>query len=168
MADSSVLNAHRKDPYKNYKFRILWDQKPVLGVSKIGSLKQTTEEIKHRAGGEAGVDHNLPDGASYEAITLERGITHDFEFGAWANKVQISEGDPSTDLADFKSELTLEVMNEKGQVAIRYFLHACRVSEFTTLPDLDANTNAVAIETLKLEVEGWERDADTTGPDESR
>ena len=70
-------------------------------------------------------------------------------------------------LAVEKKELTLEVMNEKGQVAMRYFLHACWVSEFTAMPDLDANANAVAIENMKIELEGWERDLDTTEPDEA-
>ena len=167
MANGFVVNAHRTDPYKNYKFRMLWDQKPVLGVSKVSALKRTTEVVKHRAGGENSIDHKSPGRTSYEAITLERGITHDLEFEAWANKVHTYEGDPSMALSEYKKECTLEVMNEKGQVAMRYFLHACWVSEFTAMPDLDANANAVAIENLKLELEGWERDVDTTEPDES-
>ena len=76
---------------------------------------------------------------------MERGITHDLEFESWANLVHTYEGDSLMDLAGYKKELTLEVMNEKGQVALRYFLHACWVSEYTAVPDLDANANAVAI-----------------------
>ena len=76
-------------------------------------------------------------------------------------------GDPGMDLVNYKKPLTLEVMNEKGHVAKRYFLHACWVSEYTAMPDLDANANAVAIETIKIELEGWERDTETKEPDES-
>src|SRR3954453_6371558 len=161
-----VVNATRVDPYKNFKFRVLWDGKTVLGVSKVGSLKRTTEVVKHRSGGENSHDHKSPGRSSFEAVTLERGVTHDAEFEKWANLVHQFNGDPLMDLAGYKKELTLEVMNEKNQVAKRYFLHACWVSEYSAMPDLDANANAVAIEHLKIELEGWERDLDTTEPSE--
>jgi phage tail-like protein len=167
MATGFVVNANRFDPYKNFKFQILWDNKPVMGVSKISALKRTTEVVKHRSGAENSIDHKSPGRTSYEAITLERGLTHDPEFEAWANKVHTYEGDGMMDLDGYKKELTLEMMNERGQVAYRYFLHACWVSEFTALPDLDANANAVAIENMKIELEGWERDLSTAEPDEA-
>lgn len=162
-----VVNTHRFDPYKNFKFRVIWDNKTVLGVSKASALKRTTEVVKHRSGGENSIDHKSPGRTSYEALTLERGLTHDPEFEAWANKIHSFAGDPLMDLAGYKKELTLEVMNEKGQVAKRYFLHACWVSEYTAMPDLDANANAVAIENIKIELEGWERDVDTAEPSEA-
>jgi len=167
MANGFVVNSHRFDPYKNFKFRVLWDNKAVLGVSKVSALKRSTEVVKHRSGGENSIDHKSPGRTSYEPITLERGLTHDPEFEAWANKVHTYAGDAAMDLAGYKKELTLEMMNEKGQVAFRYFLHACWVSEFTAMPDLDANANAVAIESMRLELEGFERDLSTTEPDES-
>lgn len=166
MANSFVVNVHRFDPYRNFKFRILWDNKPVLGASKVGALKRTTEFVKHRSGGENSSDHKSPGRTTYEGITVERCITHDTEFQTWANKIHTYAGDPAMDLAGYKKELILEVMNEKGQVALRYFLHACWVSEFTAVPDLDANANAVTIEHMKIELEGWERDTQTTEPDE--
>lgn len=167
MANGFVVNANRFDPYKNFKFRVSWENKPVLGVSKVSALKRTTEVVKHRSGGENSIDHKSPGRTSYEGITLERGLTHDPEFEAWANKVHTYEGDSVMDLANYKKELTLEVMNERGQVAFRYFLHSCWVSEYTSMPDLDANANAIAIENMKVELEGWERDPATTEPDEA-
>jgi len=167
MATGFVVNANRFDPYKNFKFQILWDNKPVMGVSKISALKRTTEVVKHRSGAENSIDHKSPGRTSYEAITLERGLTHDPEFEAWANRVHTYEGDGMMDLDGYKKELTIEMMNERGQVAYRYFLHACWVSEFTALPDMDANANAVAIENMKIELEGWERDLSTAEPDEA-
>ena len=166
MANGFVKNAHRYDPYKNFKFKVLWDGKPVLGVSKVSSLKRTTEVVKHRSGGDNSTDHKSPGRTTYDAITLERGITHDLEFEKWANMVHPYAGDAGMDLKNYKKELTLEVENERGQVALRYFLHGCWVSEFTAVPDLDANANAVAIESIKIELEGWERDPDTKEPDE--
>ena len=166
MASGFVKNVHRVDPYKNFKFRVIWDGRPVLGVSKVSALKRTTEVVKHRSGGDNSTDHKSPGRTSYEAITMDRGITHDIEFEKWANVVHPYSGDPGMDLANYKKDLTLEVMNEKGQVALRYFIYRCWVSEFQALPDLDANANAVAIEHLKIEIEGWERDIQTTEPDE--
>ena len=162
-----VVNATRVDPYKNFKFRVLWDGKAVLGVSKVGSLKRTTEVVKHRSGGQNSYDHKSPGRSTYDGLTLERGITHDVEFEKWANAVQSYAGDTAMDLAGYKKDLTLEVLNEKSQVALRYFLYRCWVSEFVTLPDLDANANAVAIEHIKIELEGWVRDVDTPEPNEA-
>ncbi len=160
-------NAHRTDPYKNFKFRVKnEDGKTVLGVSKVGPLKRTTEVVRHRDGNQNSHDSPSPGRTTYDGVTMERGITHDLEFERWANMVHPYAGDPAMDLVNYKQELTLEVMNEKGHVALRYFLHGCWASEFTAVPDFDANANAIAIESLKLEIEGWERDAGTTEPDE--
>ena len=161
-----VVNANRVDPYKNFKFRLSWDGRPVMGVSKVGALKRTTEVVKHRSGGDNSHDHKSPGRTSYESVTMERGLTHDLEFEKWANMVHTFDGDPAMDLAGYKKDLTLEVLNEKGQGAQRYHLYRCWVSEFTAVPDLDANANAVAIEHLKIELEGWMRDSDTPEPDE--
>lgn len=167
MAKGFVKNAKRFDPYKNFKFRILWDDRPVMGVSKVSALKRTTEVVKHRDGGDNSTDHKSPGRTSYEAITVERGLTHDPEFEAWANKVHPYSGDTAMDLAAYKKNLTLEMLNEKGHVVYRYFLYDCWVSEYTAIPDLDANANAVAIESLKIELEGWDRDRDTKEPNEA-
>jgi phage tail-like protein len=167
MAKGFVKNAKRVDPYKNFKFRILWDDKPVMGVSKVGALKRSTEVVKHRDGGDNSTDHKSPGRTSYDAITVERGITHDPEFEAWANKVHPYSGDTAMDLAAYKKNLTLEMMNEKGHVVYRYFLYDCWVSEYTAIPELNANANAVAIESLKIELEGWDRDRDTKEPNEA-
>jgi phage tail-like protein len=167
MAKGFIKNAKRLDPYKNFKFRILWDDKPVMGVSKVGALKRTTEVVKHRDGGDNSTDHKSPGRTSYDAITVERGLTHDPEFEAWANKVHPYSGDTAMDLAAYKKNLTLEMMNEKGHVVYRYFLYDCWVSEYTAMPELNANANAVSIESLKIELEGWDRDKDTKEPNEA-
>jgi phage tail-like protein len=167
MGKGFVKNAKRVDPYKNFKFRILWDDKPVMGVSKVGALKRTTEVVKHRDGGDNSTDHKSPGRTSYDAISVERGITHDPEFEAWANKVHPYSGDTAMDLAAYKKNLTLEMMNEKGHVVYRYFLYDCWVSEYNAIPELNANANAVAIESLKIELEGWDRDKDTKEPNEA-
>lgn len=161
-------NVHRFDPYKNFKFRVKWDGKYVAGVSKVSGLKRTTEVIKHREGGDPSSSRKSPGRTEYEAITLERGVTHDVEFERWANKVwNFGAGLGSeTSLKDFRKDLILEVYNEAGQLVLAYKVYRCWVSEYQPLPDLDANANAVAIQTLKLDNEGWERDYDVGEPTE--
>lgn len=161
-----TVNAHRYDPYKNFNFRVLLDGRVVLGVSKVSALKRTTEVVKHQSGGVNTFEYKSPGRTKYEAVTMERGVTHDREFEGWANRVYTYANDSATDLVNYKKDLTLEVLNLRGQVAIRYFLHGCWVSEFTAVPELDANNNGVAIESIKVEVEGWERDADLAEPNE--
>jgi phage tail-like protein len=167
MAQFSV-NARRLDPYKNFKFRVKWDGRYVAGVSKVGALKRSTEVVEHRNGGDPSTSRKSPGRSKYEAITLERGVTHDTEFEKWANKVwNFGSGlGKETSLKDFRKDLIIEMYNEAGQLAIAYKVYRCWVSEFQALPDLDANANAVAIQTLKLENEGWERDYDVTEPAE--
>lgn len=167
MAQFSV-NASRFDPYKNFKFRVKWDGRYVAGISKVGALKRSTELVEHREGGDPSTSRKSPGRNKYEAITLERGVTHDTEFEKWANKVwNFGSGlGAEVSLKDFRKDLIIEVYNEAGQLAIAYKVFRCWVSEYQALPDLDANANAVAIQTIKLENEGWERDYEVTEPTE--
>lgn len=163
-----TVNASRFDPYKNFKFRIKWDGNYVAGISKVSALKRTTEVVTHRDGGDPSSSRKGPGRTEFEALTLERGVTHDTEFEKWANRVWNWGSAPGSEvsLQDFRKDLILEVYNEAGQLALAYKVYRCWVSEFQALPELDANANAVAIQMLKLENEGWERDYDTTEPTE--
>ncbi|HET6856790.1 MAG TPA: phage tail protein [Streptomyces sp.] len=167
MADFTV-NSARFDPYKNFKFRVRWDGRYVAGASKVGALKRTTEVIPHRHGGDPSSSRKSPGRTEYEAITLERGVTHDSEFERWANKVwNYGSGlGAESSLRDFRKDVIIEVYNEAGQLALAYKVFRCWVSEFQALPELDANAGAVAIQTLKLENEGWERDYAVAEPSE--
>ncbi len=167
MAQFSV-NAQRFDPYKNFKFRVKWDGRYVAGISKVGALKRTIEAVPHREGGDPSTVRKSPGQASYEAVTLERGVTHDKDFEQWANKVwNYGSGlGAEVSLKDFRKDIIIELYNEAGQLAIAYKVYRCWPSEFQSLPELDASGNAVAIQTLKLENEGWERDYEAGEPSE--
>jgi phage tail-like protein len=157
-----VANPNRFDPYKNFKFRVKWGGRYVAGISKVGALKRSTELVEHREGGDPSTSRKSPGRTKYEAITLERGVSHDREFEAWANKVWNfgAAAGAESSLADFRKDIIIDVFNEAGQKVISYKVYRCWVSEYQALPDLDANANAVAIQTIKLENEGWERDID--------
>jgi phage tail-like protein len=163
-----TTNAARFDPYKNFKFRVKWDGRYVAGVSKMSALKRTTEVVTHRHGGDPSSSRKSPGRTEFEAVTLERCVTHDIDFEQWSNKVwNFGSGLGSeTSLQDFRKDVILEVYNEAGQLVIAYKIFRCWVSEYQAVPELDANANAVAIQTLKLENEGWERDYDVTEPTE--
>jgi phage tail-like protein len=163
-----TVNTTRVDPYKNFKFRVNWDGHPVAGLSKCSALKRTTEVVEHRNGGDPSTSIKSPGRTKFEAITLERGVTHDLVFEQWANKVWHfgAGGGAEVSLKDFRKDLIIEVYNEAGQLAVGYKVFRAWVSEFQALPDLDANANAVAIEHIKLENEGWQRDPDVPEPAE--
>ena len=162
------VNPRRFDPYKNFKFRVKWDGRYVAGVSKVSALKRSTEVVEHRDGGDPSSSRKSPGRTKYEAVTLERGVTHDVEFERWANKVwNYGSGlGKEVSLKDFRKDLIIEVYNEAGQLALAYKVYRCWPSDFQTISDMDANANAIAIQTLKLENEGWERDVEVREPSE--
>ena len=161
-----VVNTNRFDPYKNFKFRVKWDGRYVAGISKVSSLKRTTEVVKHRDGADPSTSRKSPGRTEFDAITLERGVTHDPEFEAWASLVwRVGAGlGAEVSLKNFRKDIIIDFFNEAGQLAISYKVYRCWVSEYQALPDLDANANAVAIQHIKLENEGWERDTSVTEP----
>ena len=160
MAQFSV-NPQRLDPYKSFKFRLNWDGKYVAGMNKLTvGLTRTTEVVQHRQGGDPSTSRKLPGRTKYNAVTLEQGVTHDTEFQSWANNVWDFGGGLGSEISlkNFRKDIILEFYNEAGQLTIAYRLLRCWVSEYLAMPDLDANANAVAIQHIKLENEGWERD----------
>ena len=168
-----MAKVRRFDPYKNFKFRVYWDNRVVAAVSKVGPLKRTTEVVRHRDGGNPSTSHKSPGRTEYEAIMLERGVTLDVDFERWANKVWDFKNSRAANeqrtlessLADFRKDVRIVVLNEAGQVVLAYHVYNCWVSEYQALPDLDANANAIAIEHIKLENEGWDRET-VVVPDE--
>jgi phage tail-like protein len=167
MAEFTV-NPRRFDPYKNFKFRVKWDGRYVAGVSKMSPLKRTTEVVKHRDGGDPSTSRKSPGRNDFDAITLERGVTHDTAFEDWAAKVWNfgATAGSEVSLQDFRKDVIVDIFNEAGQKAISYKIYRCWVSEYQAIPDFDANANAVAIQHIKLENEGWERDTAVPEPAE--
>jgi phage tail-like protein len=168
MADSKTK---RRDPYKNFRFRVKFGDNGqyVAGVSKVTGFKRNTEVVKHRCGGDPATSFKLPGRTDYDAITLERGITNDKVFEQWANRVwsytNAGQGREAS-LPDFRRDIVIDVYNEAGQVVLSYQVFNCWVSEYQPVSDLDANANAVAIQHIKLENEGWVRE-DTQEPADS-
>ena len=169
MGKPFTTNINRFDPYKTYRFLVYFGNSttPVAGVSKVGGLKRSSEAIEYKQGGDMIIRKGLGR-AKYDAITLERGVTHDKDFEDWANAAQVLDhGSPSTSLDKLRRQLTIVLLNEAGQPVHRYILYRCWVSEFQALPDLDAGSNAMAIEHIKVENEGWEHDLTLAEPKEA-
>ena len=163
-----TVNPHRHDPYKDFKFRVKWDGRYVAGIHRVSALRRTTEVIEHREGGDPSTMRKSPGRTTFEPITLERGISHDVEFERWANKVwNLGAGlGAEASLKDFRKDLVVELYNEAGQLALAYKVYRCWVSSYQALPDLDANSGNVAIQSITLQNEGWERDYDVGEPAE--
>jgi phage tail-like protein len=163
-----TVNPHRFDPYKQFKFRVKWDGKYIGGVAKVSGLKRTTEVVTHREGGDPSNVRKSLGQTTYEPIILERGRTHDTEFEKWANKVWNLGGAQGAEvsLADFRKDVIIDLFNEAGQKVISFKVYRCWPSEYVALGELDAKDTCVALESLTLEHEGWERDYDVTEPKE--
>lgn len=163
-----TVNVNRFDPYKTYRFLVYFgtSTSPVAAVSKVGGLKRSSDVIEYKQGGDAIIRKGLGR-TKYDPITLERGLTHDPEFDNWANAAQLLDrGAPTTSLKQLRREVRIDLLNEAGQPVYRYMVHRCWVSEYQALPDLDAGANAIALEHIKLENEGWERDTSLGEPQE--
>jgi phage tail-like protein len=164
-------NPHRLDPYSNFKFAVYFADRgtePVAGISKVTALKRTTEIIEHRGGGDPSTERKSPGRTKYDPITLERGVTQDLDFEQWANRVWSTGAQPGAEVAlkNFRRDLIIEVRNEAGQPVLKYKVYRCWVSEYQAIPDLDANANAIALQHVKVENEGWERDTNFPEPPE--
>lgn len=154
-----TVNTKRTDPFKNFKFLVFFDgPDPVAGVSKVSALKRTTEVVSHRDGGDPSTPRHSPGATKYEPITLERGVTFDTEFEEWANRVYSTEGDAAVSLAHYKRDIRIDMLNLQGVTIKSYRVMRAWVSEYTALPELDANANATSIESIVIQNEGWERD----------
>ena len=154
------VNTNRFDPYKSYRFLVYFGQSttPVAAVSKVTAVKRSSDVIEYKEGGNPIILKGLGR-TKYEPITLERGITQDTDFLVWADAAQkLDQGHPTTSLQNLRREIRIQLMNEEGQAVHGYIVHRCWISEFQALPDLDAGGNAIAVEHIKLENEGWEID----------
>jgi phage tail-like protein len=163
-----TVNAQRINPYANFRFLVWWDGRIVAGVSKVSTLARTTEVIKHREGGDPSLTRKSPGRTDYEPLTLERGVTHDLEFERWVNKVWNVDGGLGAEVSlnGLRKDVIIQLLNEAGQVVLAYRIFRAWPSEYHALPELDANANAVAIQSLKLEYEGYQRDDDVREPAE--
>jgi phage tail-like protein len=155
-------NTNRFDPYRNFRFKVKWDNIYVAGLSKMGPLKRSTEMVEWREAGENIISRKLPGKSKFEGVTLEAGVTLDTSFAEWAELVNDFTSHSLVNLKDFRKNITVDVFNESGLKVVAYNLHRCWPSEYQAMPDLDAGANAVAITTLKLELEWWERDTGVT------
>lgn len=168
-APTFPVNAHRYDPYRTFKFQIVINGQTVAGLTKMGALKRTTEAVKWRSAGDPSYQRVMPGGSSFEAVSLEQGLTHDLLFEEWANAVNnVQDGDAGMSLANYRRDVVINVLNLQGTPAISYVLTRAWVSEFQALPEFDANNmNTVGIQTITLQHEGFIRDEAVAEPSES-
>jgi phage tail-like protein len=163
MAESSK-SPQRLAPYLDYRFRVKWDGRYVAGVSKVSGLAGTTPVIRHREGADAATTRLAPGESEYAAITLERGVSCDEAFLRWANRIfdyanSVAPTGASMSLGDFRRPLGIEIYNEAGEKVIAYDVHDAWVSEFSGGPALDRLGNAVTIERMVIQHQGWDREA---------
>jgi phage tail-like protein len=170
MAEFTV-DAQRLEPYQGSQFKLKWQNDSGVwtycaGISEVSALTRTTAVVTFRDGGMPTYNLEVPGITTFAPITLKRGVTHDLAFEAWAAKVwQVGAGfGAEISLLDYTKDVILDFFNEAGQLAISYKIYRAWVSEYQALPDLNANANAIAIQHIKLQNQGWERDPAVTEP----
>lgn len=166
-APTFPANAHRHDPYRNFKFQVLIDGQPVAGLRKVSALIKKTEVVEWRTGGDPTHVRKVPGRTMYEPITLEQGLTHDPVFEQWAELVNSIDGDAAMSLKNFRKDIVINLLNLQGTVVVSYHVKRAWVSEYQALPDLEADGCEVGIQRIVLEHEGWERDEAVAEPSES-
>jgi phage tail-like protein len=156
------------NPYLTYNFRVKWDGRYVAAVTHVSGLTRKTEVVSFRAGGQPQSTLKIPGQEDYAPVRLERGITTDAAFEDWARTMwshpNTSALGSEVALADFRREMQIEAHNQAGELVLRYLLHNCWASEYTALPELDSEANTVALASMTIEHEGWERDASAEPP----
>jgi len=163
-----AVNPQRFDPYKQSKFRVKWDGQYISGVFRVSGLSRTTQVVSHRSGNEVSLVRKSPGETAYDPIVLERGRTHDNAFEQWANKVWNlgSSAGAESSLGDFRKDIMIDLYNEAGQLVMAFKVYRCWPSKYVALSELDANNTQVAVESITLEHEGWERDYEVSEPAE--
>jgi phage tail-like protein len=164
------VNPHRVDPYKNFKFRVKWDNQYITGVSTVSPLKRTTEVLMHREGGDPNVSRPMPAKTTFAPIILERGRTHDTAFEDWANLVWSPGQSNGTELSlkNFRKDILVELQNEAGSVALVFRGHHCWPSDYVSLGELKSTGgSSIATESLTVQCEAWDRDTTVVEPQEN-
>ena len=157
MADTTPMN-----PYLTYNFLVKWNNAYVAAVTNVSGLTRKTEVVSFHAGGQPQSAFKIPGQTDYEPVRLSRGITTDTAFETWANMMWFY---PNTqklgnevDLDHFRQPMQIELYDQAGRLLLRYNLYNCWPSEYTALPDLDSEANTVALASMTIEHEGWDRD----------
>ncbi len=138
------------DPYRNFKFKVKIDSQVVAAFSKMDALKKTTEGINWFEAEHNGNFRSLPSKTKYEPVTLEKGITNNKIFEEWSALVNKSAGN-AIKAEKFQKDIQIMVCDLNGTPKLTYNIYNCWVSEFQAVPDMDANQNGVAIQTIKFE-----------------
>lgn len=147
----------------------MWDGRYIAGISRVSGLKRKTEVVLHREGGEPSIVRKSAGLTTYEPIVLEKGRTHETAFEQWANKVwNFAAGlGAEASLKDFRKDIIIQLFNEAGKLVMAFKVYRCWPSEYVALSELNANGEAsVAIESITLQNEGWERDYEVVEPEE--
>jgi phage tail-like protein len=137
------------DPYASFNFQLEIDGITRAGFSECTGLNAEANVIEYREGNEGITARKMPGLIKFGNITLKRGITADPEmFVLFKN---VLDGDIKRD-----DSMSIVLLDEKRQEAVRWNLRNAWPAKWTG-PDMKANANEIAIETLELAHEGLER-----------
>jgi len=140
--------AEREDPYISFGFLVEIHGLIVGGFSEVSGLQAETETEEIREGGVNDHVHKLPKISKYPNITLKRGITDSDTLWKWHHDVV-------NGTIERRSGFIILIDREGDERGWWHFIDAYPVK--WTGPELRADSNTVAVETLELAHNGLEK-----------
>ena len=138
----------RSDPYGIAHFEIEIDGMRESGFLKVSGLEGRVEVEEYREGGDFGV-RKAPGSVSYSNIVVSRGMTSSTELWDWWERVRNGDVD--------RRNLSIVMLDDSRQAVARWQVQSAWPVRYSA-PDLNAESDDVAIETLELTHEGIDRD----------
>jgi len=138
----------RKDPLRNFRFRVEIDGIQQAGFSEVTGFDATVEPIDYREGSDPTNVRKLPGLTKYGNVTLKWGVTDSKALYEWHR--QIVDGNIQ------RKNIAIVVQNETGQDQGRWEIAEAWPSKYDPM-DLNAKGNDVSIELLEIAHEGVKR-----------
>ena len=142
--------APRKDPLRNYRFRLEIDGIQQAAFSEVAVGETAADVVDYRDGNEAPRLRKLSGLTKYGNVTLKWGITDSMELEEWHDAICAGQVQTS------RKQVAIIVMDEAGQDKARFVVTDAWPTKYT-LGGLNGKGNEVLIESVELVNEGIER-----------
>lgn len=133
------------DPWLIFNFLVEIDGITRAAFQECSGFDSTIDVIEHREGGENTTLRKLPGMTKYSNITLKRGITDDTELYDWHRKTVLGDIE--------RKNGSIVLLDRKGEEVARWNFVRAWPTKWDG-PDLNAEGNDIAIETLEMAHEG--------------
>jgi len=141
----------RHGPFRVARFLLEIDEVAKAGFSYCRLPETTTDVVEYREGNEPPTPRKLAGLSRYSPLELRSGVTTDsIALAEWRRLVEQGKVDEA------RRSIAVVLLDEEGSAAARWEFRNAWPATYEA-PTLDADRSAVAIETLEIVSEGFER-----------